>query len=133
MNRRNFFIEMGSLAIAGIAGYFLFFREPAECQGATSAKPRLLSDVSMYEENGNTVLRRGNGEDLVVCGVNAPGGRILKALDGNRTVSEVARTAGDGSAHAEAMVAYFIAQVGMMGFLARPYYATLYENVTEQR
>ncbi len=130
MNRREFLIGTGSLAAAGIAGYFLFFREPAICRGAPTARPRLSPDVSMAEENGIAVLRRGKGENLVVCGVNGAGSAVLKALDGRRTIKEAARAAAKGgNPLPEAEVACFVAQVGMMGFLAKPYYATLYESI----
>ncbi len=61
--------------------------------------------------------------------VNGTGAAVLKALDGMRTIGEAAREAANGGTLLpEAEVACFVAQAGMMGFLARPYCATLYEN-----
>jgi len=134
LSRRDFSIALGALgalAAAGIAGYFLFRRGPPRRPPGErpTTRPRLRADLRRGRLDDLTLLEHGQGTEAVVCAVNPTGARILDHLDGEHGVEAIARLAAGGTAGpSPAAVACFVAQLGMMGFLAEPYYAVVFER-----
>jgi len=139
MRRRDFVIALGSGVGASIAGYFAYHRWP-EFAGApvgpnalpAEACPRLKADVTCDRSGDQVTLRRGEAADAVVCAVNAAGAAIVDRLDGRHSIEEISAAlaglipVGPGRL-LEAKVALFVAQLAQCGFLADPFYVTLYE------
>ena len=78
----------------------------------------------------------GRGAQRVLCAINRPGRIVTGKLDGRHTVEQIAQALAsdlglDAQARLEAPVAQFIAQLGMLGFLAEPFYATIYYENTQ--
>jgi hypothetical protein len=142
MNRRRFLIRLGAGAAGGIGGFFLLQRwpVPAEADAPTkppmSLRPRLRKDIADSRYEGMAAISYGSGTERVLCAINRPGRIVTGRLDGHHTIEQIAQAlASDLGLHAparlEAPVARFVAQLGMLGFLAEPFYATIYYENTQ--
>jgi hypothetical protein len=80
-----------------------------------------------------TYIGRPSESDRLVCAVNQTGARVLRLLDGQHTVSQIA---GDLAARLhitrteafDAKIAGFIAQLGMLTLLQEPFYVRIVEG-----
>lgn len=144
MRRREFVIALGTAAGASIAGYFAYHGLPRDggSPGVPDGKalasrlgeprPRLKDDVVVGQLEEWVTIRRGEDHEQVVCGVNETGAAILALLDGRHSVERIAaliapRVQVSPGESLEAKVSEFVAELAMCGFLAEPFYVTLYE------
>lgn len=79
------------------------------------------------------ILRRSGGNE---CGVNATGAEILDHLDGRHTIDQIGAALAEGLGVApgeafSAKVAFFVAQLGELGFLAEPFHARIVFEATD--
>lgn len=139
MSRRGFLISLGAGA-AAITGYVLGgipgLSKPKASRppGQACEAPCLLADVTFGSDNDMLTLSRP-GTDSPVCAVNRVGGAVIRRLDGGHKIDDISRIlAGEygleGGEALEAKVAFFVTQLGMMGFLDRPFYVQIYERAT---
>jgi hypothetical protein len=132
MTRRDFCYAMGSLATSCIMGCFLSSKvsDAIASAGEPSDRPCFLRrDVQWSKEGDMTVIRHGQGKSEVICMVNDTGAHLLEKMDGKKTIEQLGQTlAAQQAPNADAQVAYFTAQLASMGFLTRPFYATLYDR-----
>jgi Coenzyme PQQ synthesis protein D (PqqD) len=142
LNRRRFLIRLGAGAAGGIGGFFLLQRWPVPAEAAAPAKPpislrpRLRKDIADSRYAGMAAISYGRGAQRVLCAINRPGRMVTSRLDGRHTIEQIAQSlaselALDAPACLEAPVAQFVAQLGMLGFLAEPFYATIYYEITQ--
>lgn len=142
LNRRRFLIRLGAGAAGGIGGFFLMQRPPVLAEAAAPAeppvslRPRLRKDIVAGRYDNMAAISYGRGAQRVLCAINRPGGIVIGQLDGRHTVGQIAREltsalALDTQDRLEAPVAHFVAQLGMLGFLAEPFYATIYYENTQ--
>jgi hypothetical protein len=142
LNRRTFLIQLAAGGVAGIGGYFLFPRTLKVCQAAptenssASPRPELRADIVFGRHAQMTSICYQSNSGNVRCAINRPGQVIVRNLDGAHTIEQISRALNvDLSLSPEldlaAPVAHFVARLGMLGFLARPFYATLYYENTQ--
>jgi hypothetical protein len=142
LNRRRFLIRLGAGAAWGIGGFFFAQRWPVPAEAATPAmpgvalQPRLRKDIVDGRYDDMAAISYGQGEHRVMCAINRPGGIVISKLDGCHTIDQIAQAlksalALDDQVRLEAPVARFVAQLGMLGFLAEPFYATIYYENTQ--
>ena len=142
MNRRRFLIRLGAGAAGGIGGFFLLRRWPVPAEAAAPAKPsismqpRLRKGIVDGRHEGMAAISYGRGAQRVLCAINRPGRMVTSRLDGRHTIEQIAQALAselglDAPARLEAPVAQFVAQLGMLGFLAEPFYATIYYENTQ--
>jgi hypothetical protein len=133
LNRRDFLISLGTGSLLAIAGFFTFDTVAAAGKeqplNAPSDKPKLSERIKKEFEDGQMVLCGERAK----CSVNRTGERIVDLLDGNRTLPQISAEIADyysieRTDPLEASVASFICQLGFQGFLAAPFYVTMYET-----
>ena len=141
LNRRRFLIRFGAGLTGGIGGFYLLNQWPDELHERLPESfqgtlfPKLRKDIVFGQHEDLKTIRHGTGADMILCAINRPGGIIIDSLDGMHTIDRIERalksTLGlDPMACLQAPIAHFVAQLGMLGFLAEPFYATLYyENI----
>jgi hypothetical protein len=103
-----------------------------------SRMPKLREDVTMQYDNIQHVYEcevQGKDGNATCCTVNDTGAEIIRLLNGKRTVEDLSeQTASSGhwrdSNASRAEIAYFITQLGILGFLAKPFYAHICEIYT---
>jgi len=134
MKRRQFLFKLGVLTTTAIVGYVVgdtLIKDEVShsdlSSNFSSETPKLL-DVRKLSRHGQLIL----SNDRTTCAVNNTGEFVVKLLDGNNTLYDICRHTSTQFAvpHTDEMevaIAMFICQLGMAGFLASPYYATLYE------
>lgn len=138
LGRRTFLISLG-VGTAAIAGYFVVRCRPSALATASSDPPistllpRLEEKVTLGRDGDLMTLRHLSEEDSPLCAVNRYGAEIVALLDGRHTVPQIANILAGrmGIPLTETMqskIAYFITQVGEMGFLQEPYYACIVET-----
>jgi hypothetical protein len=144
MRRRDFVIALGTGVGASIAGYFSYnylqtdggsaeIPDPEVIKSrSVEPMPRLKADVVFGRRDDLVTIRRGEADEQVVCGVNETGAAILERLDGRHSVERIAasiarRVQVPAGESLEAKVSLFVAELAMCGFLAEPFYVTLYE------
>lgn len=139
VGRRTFFWALaGGVAGASIAGFVMSrpncqetSPKPRDANGRAEAQPRLRDGVNLTPApDGIQLWLKDVGEP--VAGVNRTGGWIVERLNGQHTVSEIARELSRqlGLPHEEsrdAKVAWFIAELGQIGLLCDPYYVQIVE------
>ena len=131
-NRRDFLITLGAGSSLAIAGFFTFDAITGaknEQVNEQTVKPLLSELIQKTLENNQLVLSNEKSK----CTVNKTGEQVIELLDGNHTLSQVAATIAGYYAieHTElldASIASFICQLGEQGFLAKPFYVTMYET-----
>ena len=141
MHRRDFLIRLGSgLAASVITGYFVFeMTKTADNDNQNnfldgdhsnnhSNKPKLSNLIKMVSENNSLVLYGEN----VTCSVNKTGEKIIQLLDGKHTLYQISSKISEFYSieytdDIEVSIAYFICQLGSLGFLSSPFYVTIYE------
>jgi hypothetical protein len=135
--RREFSIALATGAV-GIVGYCLFresdvSRRPLAAETGTGpARPTLRRDVTLGRDRSLVTLSRPDLPDSPVCAVNGVGRDIILHLDGRHAIEDISRHLAHTHriAHTEALksrVAWFVAELGMLGFLAAPFYAQIVE------
>ena len=136
ISRREFAVSLGALAAAAICGCFFYsdIAQAADQANTGVVKPRLKPGLRWGRGNDLTVIEHGHGRAGAKCAVNDCGARILKMLTGAHSVEEIANATAQfygipQSPNMAASIAGFIAQLGMLGFLAEPFYAVLYDTV----
>ncbi len=140
--RRNFIITLGVGSVGSIVGYFAFTRPPSdEMHSGNPALekpcyPQLKTDVHVSNDKSDLVVKQENDADSSLCVVNKLGAEVIQLLDGRHTVEDIARLTARShglTLHSRfcAQIAYFISQLGAMGFLAEPFYACIVDNYTE--
>jgi hypothetical protein len=114
-------------------------RTPTAAAKPVPRMPQLREDAELRYD----IIRRvyecevpGENGNAVRCTVDDTGAEIIRFLDGNRTVEDLSeRIASSGrwcdSSASRAEIAFFIAQLGMLGFLAKPFYAHICEIYTD--
>jgi hypothetical protein len=139
LGRRTFLMKLG-VGTAAIAGYFVpgcstFTSDSAGGNGrpASTLLPRLRGSVSLGRDGDMTTLRLHSAEDSPLCAVNHYGADVVGLLDGRHTVPQIASILADRmevslTEAIQSQIAYFITQVGEMGFLQEPYYAYIVET-----
>ncbi|GEM_PF-4049679 len=139
MNRRTFLIRLGASVAGGISGFFLVPRWPAVAMAADpqppSPRPRLKDDIVFGRYEGMDSISYGIEGEQVLCAVNHPGLLIVDKLDGRHTIDGIGAAVKTALGLAatedlDAQIAGFVAQLGALGFLAEPFYATLYYENT---
>lgn len=142
LNRRTFLIRLGAGVAGGIGGFFLMplqpvFSEPVPLdQPTTSARPQMRHDIVLGRYDDMEAISYGRGDSKVLCAINRPGGIIISKLDGAHTIDEIAEALKsdlglEANVALGAPVAQFVARLGMLGFLAEPFYATIYYENTQ--
>lgn len=139
MTRRSFLISLGAGAGASIAGYLVYrlvdaSRMSQPQPAAAGSCPKLKDDVVFgTSSDGLATMTRPADESHAICAVNHVGEAVLRLMDGTRTIEEIS-TAVAAEASIEmsealaAKVAYFVAHVGMLGFLCQPFHANIFER-----
>ncbi|WP_026259666.1 PqqD family protein [Desulfobacter curvatus] len=136
LNRRDFLISLGQGAAVCIGGFFLINHWP-DCPPALSnpiinaSLPKLRKDIVSGSYQDMATIGYTTGDDEVLCAVNVIGRTILNKLDGQHTIEGIAEAVAVEFNIPEyeplnAKIAYFVAQLGMIGFLCDPFYATIY-------
>lgn len=124
---------------AAIVGYFAGgegAREGKPARGAATGSaelPAIKAGLELRRQGDDVVFRAPDG---TLCAVNQAGATIVRSLDGRHTVATIAdRLARDlelkRTQRLEAQVAEFVAELGIVGFLQRPFWAQIvYHNET---
>lgn len=136
LGRRTFLMKLG-VGTAAIAGYFVPGCSPSTPGNGpcvSTLVPKLADRVSLGQDGDMTTLRLHGAEDFPLCAVNRYGADVVALLDGRHTIRQIASTLADriGVPLTDAMqsqIAYFITQVGEMGFLQEPYYACIIDTM----
>ena len=132
LNRRDFLITLGAGASLAIAGFFTFEATSGERNKKNedhADKPMLSKHITRKIENDQLVLCCEKAR----CVMNKTGEKVTELLDGNRTLSDIGDKIADfySIKHTESLdasIASFICQLGSQGFLASPFYITMYET-----
>lgn len=139
LSRRTFLILLGAGASASIFGYYFTPRRDEQAAAAPQTpssqetRPRLRDDLTFSQRAEMTYIGRPSDPDRLVCAVNQTGAHVLRLLDGQHTVSQIA---GDLAARLhitrteafDAKIAGFIAQLGMLTLLQEPFYVRIVEG-----
>ena len=140
LSRREFLISLGAGTGASIAGYFLLhngWANPAFASAPVSSQsvcPRLREDLVFCIEEGLVTLHAAGQNGLPTCAVNDIGGEVLRRLDGRHTITQIGQEIAAAwrlqpSEALDARLAFFVTQVGMLGFLREPFYACILEGM----
>lgn len=141
LNRRTFLIRLGAGVAGGIGGFFLMPHPPALSSAAplkqpqATTRPRMRHDIVLGRYAEMEAISYGRDERKVLCAINQAGSIIISKLDGRHTIDEIGEALKSGlgidaQVALDAPVAHFVAQLGMLGFLTNPFYATIYyENM----
>jgi hypothetical protein len=144
MRRRHFVIALGTGVGASIVGYFGYRQPPHfESDGATKHSPEhehlpsLRADVVFGRLDDQVTVSRGEPDNPVICAANELGAAILERLDGRHTIEQISESlamlvTASPNRPLEAKVALFVAQLATHGFLAEPFYTTIYETVEDR-
>lgn len=140
LSRRQFLILLGAGASASIFGYYTLPSPDEQAAAAApqtpssqEARPRLRDDLTFSQHAEMTYMAWQSDPGRPVCAVNQTGARVLRLLDGQHTVSQIA---GDLAARLhitrteafDAKIAGFIAQLGMLTLLQEPFYVRIVEG-----
>jgi len=109
---------------------------PEPGQAAAPSKPMLQNGVISFREGELHVFEYRSGNDNQLrcgCAVNEAGAKVIHHLDGQHTVEQLSRLISMEGGHADphtacAEIAQFVAELGGIGFLTKPYYAQIYER-----
>ena len=132
LSRRDFLITLSSGTSIAIAGFFTFDAIRADTNKLlknSSDKPTLSSLVKKMIEKNQVIVCNEHGK----CLVNKTGESVIDLLDGTNTLSQISDKIADlylikHTDELEASIASFICQLGSQGFLASPFYVTMYET-----
>jgi len=141
ITRRTFMISLGSSAAVAISGCFFLIHDAASSQevsvgeGSASEVPMLKEGVILRRQADGATLLSGVAQAAPTCAVNHAGAEVLRLLDGRHSIADLSRkvaaTVGvPWTETLQANIAFFVAQLGICGFLRDPFYALLYENDT---
>jgi len=131
-NRRDFLITLGAGTSLAIAGFFTFDAITTERQEQAenhSEMPMLSKQVQKTHEHEQLALNH----ETAKCLVNKTGEKVVELLNGRRSLPQIADKIADYYAieHTDALevsIASFICQLGAQGFLASPFFVTMYED-----
>ena len=130
--RRDFLVSLGVGTSMAIAGFFIFDKVAPAIESNSDVvadKPGIADGVTKTLENDQIVLLKNNSK----CIVNNTGGKIIDLLDGNNDLYSISEKISSYYSinHTDALevsIASFICQLGVSGFLASPFYVTMYET-----
>ena len=141
MNRRNFLIVFGAGAATAISGYFSSVSMPFS-QFPTSmsndkpqelSMPCLRTDVIFGRDDDFITVSRHSEYGTMLCAVNDLGAGVLRLLDGNHTITDIAYllskerdiTFNDTF---QANIALFVAQLSMADFLSKNFWVNIVDH-----
>jgi hypothetical protein len=136
LTRREFVVALGSVLV--VAGYCVVGGRPPDHGPERAVKPgvrpRLRDGLVLGTDAEMLTVAIAAGSSPVYA-VNDVGRTILEAMDGRRTVEEIAgvlsqRYAVPADQALQADVALFIAQVAILGLLAEEFRATIFERTS---
>jgi len=140
-NRRNFIISLGKGTAVCIGGFFLMKNWPDTASAEpnlvnSSSFPQLRNDIFFGKYNDMDTISYKMSDDNVTCGFNQPGNEIIKKLDGHHTIEQIANSIVEkfdikDSKSFNAKIAYFVAQLGILGFLHEPFYTNIFYKSVE--
>ncbi len=93
----------------------------------------LKEGVILRRQADGVTIQASTAHVAPTCAVNQAGAEVLRLLDGRHSIADlslkVAATVGvHWTETLQANIAFFVAQLGLFGFLRQPFYAYLYEN-----
>jgi hypothetical protein len=126
LSRREFTFALAGGAGLAIVGYLTGCR-PGPGEGSEDDRPQLAGDLRLERSGDGVRLLRNEA----LCGeINPVGGDVIELLDGRRTIREIASIVAEGhgieaTEALAARIANFAAELGMAGFLERPFSAMI--------
>jgi hypothetical protein len=137
MNRREFLYALGG-GSAAIIGWVLLpgLSQPSHAMPAPQGefRPRLAPGISyrMTPDGGQILRTVSGGLPSIVGQLNDHGLRLVEALDGTRSVSQLAahlrgRAEPRHQANTETAVVKFLATLAQAGLLTEPFFVNLYD------
>lgn len=135
MSRRDFLITLGAGTAATISGYFFIqgqFTQESSKSTLEKQLPILKHDIKFGKAENLLTITRKTERSTITCAVNDIGKEIINKVDGKHTVQEIskhiAKKAGTSRTELmDARIAYFITQLGILGFLKEAYHVNIIE------
>ncbi len=136
LTRREFVVALGTVLV--VAGYCVVEGGLPDQGGERAVKPGVrprLRDGLVRGTDGEMLTVALTAGSSPVYAVNDVGRTTLEAMDGRRTVEEIAavlsrRYVVPADQALQADVALFIAQLGILGLLAEEFRATIFERTS---
>ncbi len=132
INRRDFIFKLGIGATIVVSGYYIsghILENRLATIAESVSKPLLKKNVISYYKRDELFLEYQNSK---FC-VNETGAEIIRLLNGKNTVSDISSMMSrslnlEQTDLLDSSIAGFICQLAETGFIADPFYVTLYEN-----
>lgn len=98
-----------------------------EQENKNIARPKLIKGVTWGEYDGKITLKQK--EKDIHCAVNDSGEAIIKLLDGKNSIEDITKKINNKEDEVlSSKIAYFVANLGMLGLLEEAFYAYIIEN-----
>ena len=140
--RKDFLLTLCSSA-AAISGYFLLASPAKDLdapQGSAHSfnlRPALRPNLEYRREGPLLIVTSDTTPPGNACAVNSIGATVLQHLNGRHTIADLAQKVAAAvdirpDEVLEAKLAFFVAQLGMLGLLVEPFYACVVETWTAE-